>query len=79
MSNDAGNKEEAKKASSYGKAVGLMVTGSTSMALMNVFAKAVSQETEITFWQMGVIRGLFMAIGCFIHAKCKGQSVFDIP
>ena len=49
------------------------------MALMNVFAKAISKETEITFWQMGVIRGLFMAMGCFIHAKCIGQSLLDIP
>ena len=56
-----------------------MLMGSVSMSMMNISAKFVSKETQINFLQMGAFRGLCMALGCFIHAKCRGINVFEIP
>ena len=44
-----------------------MLLGSTAMGSMNVAAKFVSTETNVTVMQMGVVRGFSMALGCWVH------------
>ena len=56
-----------------------MLMGSVSMGSMNVAAKFVSSETQVTVMQMGMFRGFFMALGCFVHAKFAGINVLGIP
>ena len=61
------------------KAAGFMLMGSTSMAVMNVFAKLVKNQTNITALQMGAFRFLIMALGCFIHARCTNVKLTVFP
>ena len=56
-----------------------MLMGSTSMAFMNIFAKLVKNETNISALQMGAFRFLIMVIGSFIYARCIGVSLTEFP
>lgn len=61
------------------KAILFMLMGSMSMGSMNVSAKFVGSETQVTVMQMGMARGLFMALGCYIHCKCSSIEICSVP
>ena len=56
-----------------------MLLGSTSMGTMNVVAKFVSSETQVTVLQLGVFRGFLMALGCYLHCKYKKIDLLRLP
>ena len=45
-----------------------MVIGASSMGVMNIITKYVSQMTTISVLELGVYRGIFMCLGYYGHA-----------
>ena len=69
----ASNQEVVHRGTNYGMLYMLM--GSTCMALMNIGAKFIKLTSKVSVLQIGLIRGLIQAVGCFIHAKVSGVDV----
>ena len=49
------------------------------MGVMNIFAKLVSEHTQITVLQLGIFRGVLMALGCYVHAIYSGIPIASVP
>jgi len=56
-----------------------MLVGSISMAFMNVCAKVLKLNTEVSVLQLGLFRSFVMALGCYSHAKFSGVNPTEIP
>ena len=56
-----------------------MLLGSLSMSLMNICAKLVKNDTDISVLEVCYFRGLIMTIGCLFHSYYSGFTVLDVP
>ena len=56
-----------------------MLMGSSTMAIMNIFAKLVKTESNINVLELCYFRAFFMLWGCYFHAKYSKVNVINIP